>query len=61
MKLRAKHVKSDCDWITEGKEYSVIDKHSDQVVVILDDEGLRMIVFLGIATYLNEYIDWEII
>ena len=60
MNIKANNVDSECDWITEGKEYSADKKHNE-LALIVDDNGQKEIIHLGAYFHLNEYVEWEII
>ena len=63
MKLLAKTVEPDCDWITQGKEYNVVEigylMNMTRLATIIDDRSLKTLVFIE-DDHLNEYVDWEI-
>ena len=60
MHVLAEMVDEDCDWVTVGYEYSAVSENRD-FVTILDDTGLKTIVFRPRLSILNEYVKWVFI
>lgn len=59
MKIKTQHVPEDCDYLTNGKEYKVINCYSD-FAIIMNDKVRQQYVWLSGCPHLKGKA-WEII